>query len=376
MWDEGMSSRQPLLSLIEETMSIITEIEHEAKRGVEVWSLTWSIYLAMFRSEFETIQSVIDLVKSHRYKDCMVLLRSVFEYYFMLLLMIKGKKYKETRTYRIEPTSSLTLEAARDRTLEKWRQDWRSGKPEYAGIIDIQKGRDDRVILVTLQSEGLYMAGDVDKKGEPIPKFYFVFEEYDPSLAFLSDLPVFATEGRGLGEIAKKHKHLYSQYLYIKKIFDNLRLNELITRDQGDRFWVHYNFLSSFAHPTRWALLNYSPWTDVNAPEPVLQTLVMYYVAQFEAKLIRTVTEFFSHANRSADFSGSIALAEKLEQATKDFWFIFNEPSDLDKRESELQKTNLRILGLPVPKGTIYYTDPIERIKAVVGKENLRRLHW
>ena len=104
--------------------------------------------------------------------------------------------------------------------------------------------------------------------------------------------------------------------------------------------------------------------------------LVLYYVAQFEAMLIRIVAEFFSQANRSADFSGSVALAEKLEEATKDFWFIFNEPSALDEQESELQKTNLRILGLPVPEGTIYYIDPIERIKAVVGKENLRRLHW
>jgi len=57
-----------------------------------------------------------------------------------------------------------------------------------------------------------------------------------------------------------------------------------------------------------------------------------------------------------------------LEEATRDFWFIFNEPSTLDKQGSELQKTNLRILGLPVPEGIIYYADPIERIKAVIEK--------
>ena len=109
------------------------------------------------------------------------------------------------------------------------------------------------------------------------------------------------------------------------------------TRDQGDGFWVHYNFLSSFGHPTRRALLNYSPYTDGKAPELALETLVLDYVGQFEAMLIRIVTEFFSRVNRSADFSRYASLAEKLEEATKDFWFIFNEASNLDKEESERQ---------------------------------------
>ena len=75
----------------------------------------------------DSIRSILVLAKLRKYRDCFIILRTVFEYYFLLLLMIKGKKYRDTKTYHITPTVSKTREA-RDLTyremgngLEIWK---------------------------------------------------------------------------------------------------------------------------------------------------------------------------------------------------------------------------------------------------------------
>ena len=58
------------------------------------WDTIWTTYFQIFYSEFDSIRSTLQLLRSFKYKDCFTLLHTVFEYYFLLVLMIKGKKYR------------------------------------------------------------------------------------------------------------------------------------------------------------------------------------------------------------------------------------------------------------------------------------------
>lgn len=57
---------------------------------------------------------------------------------------------------------------------------------------------------------------------------------------------------------------------------------------------------------------------------------------------------------------------KQLEEATKDFWFIFEEPTQFDIEESENQKMLARVSGKEVTKDlVIYYANPLERLRSL-----------
>ncbi len=362
-------STLPGFELIEETAELVTNLELDVGKSItQGWSSSWTTYIRVFYSEFDSIRTIVQNLKAAKYKDCYILLRSVFEYYFVLLLMIKGKRYRETRDYNIIPETSSNTREARDKTCEKWVLDGKSGKLDPI-IKAINKGHKDDVIHVTIETEGLYERKDVEKKGEPIPMYYFVFDEYDPDVKFLAELPTLYKPGREFEKVVERHKHLYSQYLYVEKIADNLLLNNLLTKEQLDRFWVHYNFLSSFTHPTRRGVLDIQSMTysaEVSdRRNQIHEELLLHYLAHFEAMLIILVAGFFTETI-SADLKVYLEQAKKLEDHSKDFWFIYNEPISYDLIRSETSKRYMRMQGTPVPDGVLYYHDPFERMRNII----------
>ncbi len=93
-----------------------------------------------------------------------------------------------TDRYNIIPGPQLTKRQARDQTLDRWSKEWKSGKPSYKDIVNIQPGKSDDAIDVTIQTEGRYEKGDVERKGRIVSQFYFVYDQYDPDVHYLSDL--------------------------------------------------------------------------------------------------------------------------------------------------------------------------------------------
>jgi len=360
---------QGLVDRLKTTPSLLDEMKKDIEDGMTGWVSTWSDYLDIVTSEFCSLDSVLMLMRSSRYKDCMILLRTIFEYYFLLVLMMKGRRYRFTYTYHVESGKGLTQKEARDQTYEKWVKSWKSGEPRYSRVISIEKGHDDDIIRVTTEDEGLYEEKDVERKGDTTPYFFFVFQEYDPDAHFLSDLQTIYKPGSKYKQIAEKHKRFYSQYLNINKIADNLELNGLLSQEQLERFWVHYNFLSSFAHPTRRGLLELE-LKHYPASEPqtrkAIEELVLGYVAHFQAMFLRLVVDYFADKNPAADLSSYASYSKELEACARKFWFIYNEPTDIDIANSRIQKEWMKIEGLRVPDGVLYYGDPIDRMKRVI----------
>jgi len=357
------------LQLIEQTANLVSSFEADVSKSVTTgWTSSWTTYLQMFYSQFDTMRTIIRDLKAAAYKDCFILLRSLFEYHFFLLLMINGKKYRTTYEYHIVPQTSSTVKEARDKTLEKWQIEKTSGKMDQK-FKEISKGHKDDVIHVTIETEGLYEQKDIEKKNEPIPMYYFAFDEYDPDVRFLSELTTLPKHGPGFQGLVEHQKRLYNQYMYVDKMANNLLLNHLLTEEQLERFKVHYNFLSSFTHPTRRGLLGgitsavYCEDIRYRKNE-VDEELVLDYLAHFEAMTIRLLAQYFTD-RLSADLSSYVDQATKLEDDARDFWFIYNEPTEFDVKRSETEKAYMTMQKLAVPDKVLYYADPLERTEKI-----------
>lgn len=280
--------------------------------------------------------------------------------------MTNGIRYRDTRVFHITPTASRTPKEARDATYERWVKDWKSGRAEYQEFIAIDKGAEDDVIQVTFETKGLYEQKDKKKEGDAIPIFFFAFDEYDPEAHFLAGLPTLYGHGSEYANIVERHKHLYSHFLNIRKIATNLRLNNLISDEQLDRFWVHYKYLSCFVHPTRRGLLGTDGFQysieKTAKHDPVMEALILRYLAHFQIMHLRLLVGYFSERNTFAEFAKCVSQTEKLQALAND-WFIYNEPTRTDLQLSGVRKKWLEMQGLPVPEGPLYYSDPYERLK-------------
>lgn len=360
-----------LSTLVSTTAKIAEDLETNATNGLTNWVATWSTYFELFRSEFDSIRSTLALLSLSKYKDCFVILRSVFEYYFFFLLMVKGTRYRQTRTYRIQPGDSMSQKDARDKTFEKWIKEKDLMESEHTRIIGINKGHDDNVIHVTFDIEGPYNEKDVEKKGEITPIFYFVFEEYDPYVRFLAELKTLYRRGPSYDKIIEKHEHLHSQFLYIDRIEDNLKRNDLLTEEQSDRFRVHYNFLSSFTHPTRRGVrvTDSKRLSSGRSTKEAVERVILSYAAHFEAMLIRLMVDYFKRENPVVDFSVYLECAAELENGANSFWFIYNQPVPADIEASEARKKGMKTEGVDIPEGVLYYSDPILRMEGIIQRE-------
>lgn len=360
-----------LLKIVKETLELVKEIENDTTYRTKKSKDEHITFFKIFYSQFDSIQSVLILLKENKYRDCLILLRTIFETYFFLWLMMEGRRYRETREFHIIPNSWSTKSEARDKTFEKWQKDKRDNAEKYKDIIDIKKGHAEDVITVTYEWEGLYEEKDVERKGEIVTKYFFAFTEYNPEIKHLASLPTILA-GDLYPDISlkqqKDHKRLYHHYFYIESIVKNLRLNKLIIPEQDDRIWVHYNFLSMFTHTTNKGMVKLgdprSLYLQPNRKyDEVVSELILLYLCALQSMYISTIIRYFKNKSDGEWYRPYEKQIEKLNNATKDFWFILNEPTDFDINESEQKKRWLRGRKMEVNEDlVIYYTDPIERL--------------
>lgn len=368
-WIEAMTNND-LIQVSRDTINIVKDFEKTALQGLESINLSWCIYLHLGMTQFDTLDSVMILLKKRRHKDCFALLRSVFESSFFLMLMMHGKRFRETRRFKVIPNANEDSRTARDKTLAKWEQDQKSGTPNYDKIVNLGK-EDEDIILVTIEDEGLYTKEDVKKEGPVISKYYFAFDEYDPETRFTLKLPS-VSAGNPYPKIAdeqwRKQKILYHQYFYISKLKKNLKLNGFLDDEQVDRFEVHYNLLSSFVHPTKMGTTRIGETTySYPYTPPVMgiarHKLVLLYICKLQALLIRTLVDFFEKINQESNFEKYKRQVVQISAMTKDFWFIYNEPTAFDKSKSDYIKKVATDLGHKVDNTVIlYYRNPLKRL--------------
>lgn len=384
---------EKLLALSKRILHEVESLEEDAMEYVENRGHEMIVFFQFFYSQFSSMGSVLLLLKESKYKDCFIILRSIFESYLFLLQMIKGKVYKVSREYAIIPNPGNTKKDARDKTLENWKGEWKKGeKPEYKDIVGIDPKGEDKII-VTYKWEGLYEEKDINHKGYWISRYFFAFEEYSPELRFLSHLPTIAA-GDWMHDVTlrlqEEHKEIYHHAFYFNSIIENLKGNELINDEQKDRILVHYNFLSSFTHPTRNMIDSFGDprvvyikgyenkiivdrekgtVTRNNAyskhETKIIEEQILLYICKLQMLFISLILEFFVKLSSNSDWSKKyFALVKQLEEATKDFWFIFEEPTEFDIKESKMQKMWAKGREKEVPKDiVIYYKNPLERLK-------------
>jgi len=359
-----------LLSLSNKGLPIAYDFEKSALEGVDAVNHAWIETLHLGITQFETLDSVVLLLEKEKHKDSFVLLRSVFESHFFLLLMIHGKKFREARRFRVIPNAGEEAETARDETLKKWRASIKSGDPQYAKIVNLGTEGND-IILATVEDEGLYDENDVERKGPIIPRYYFAFDEYDPETRFVAELPSIS-EGdpypKITNELLKQQKMIYNQYFYVPHIERNLKINNLVDDEQQDRFDVHYSFLSMFVHPTKPGIVRREKTTHMLPYTPkvmkfVRRSLILFYVCKLQSMLLQTLVQYFQKINTKKDFKPFEEQVKIRQEATKEFWFIFDEPTEFDLKQSEnIRKTVASVGNVKPTEAIVYYRDPSKRL--------------
>ena len=116
--------------------------------GMEISNTMDFMISNVYKFGIARVDTVMVLLENSRVEDCFNILRTVFETSMHLLLMTEGKKYRQTMTYTTIPEPGSTPEQAREKTYEKWHTGWKSRQPEYANVVDIQRGRKKDTIIL------------------------------------------------------------------------------------------------------------------------------------------------------------------------------------------------------------------------------------
>jgi len=347
------------------TLQSITTIEKNLTRGKKVWEAYEETYFECVKSEFQLLDSVMKLCKDGRIKDCFVLLRSGFEMSLYFRLMTDGEIYQFDRIWNIVPLPSNSNPTARDQTYQMWMKNWKSGSELYRDVLRITKVGNES-IMTTYQLRGLYDSKDVEKKGTVIPWYLAVVGEYDADIRFLSTLPSISA-GDPFPEITSKRKIVqdlyHKRYFTFESIVRNLLLNELVTEQQAEIIRIHYNYLSSFVHPSNRSIKPMLGDSYFAKTAPLFSPwLVLLYICRISLTLLRSIILRFKRTNAQAETEVHDKIIKRLENATLYFWYIDNDPTEADLRFSNSQK-----LARPELNSNnttvIYNSDPLERLQ-------------
>ena len=362
-----------LLELASDTIYFSKDLEHDALEKVESLRVDWSVYLDIAMTQFDSLESVLLLLKKRAYKDCFTILRSVLEGTFFLRLMLYGKRFRETRLFKVSPKNGSDPKTLRDNILERWRKEKKAQNPNFNKVMSgsINPQGDD-LISITIEDEGLYPNPN-PKEQERITNYYFAFDDFDPETCFVAPLPTLSKVDPYNEQTQmkmKEQKILYHQYFYIDNIVRNLKLNNLLSDEQADRFRVHYNFLSTFVHTTKPGNFRryQKQFPGSLTPEEVERAyveLIPSYVIKLEAILLETVANYFSNVNpqAKAKLIKYLDRVQRLNSCLDDFWFIYDNPTDFDQAASDGLKKELQRNGCPdIPEGIIYYRNPLTRL--------------
>jgi len=359
---------------------IINELEELAKQGCRIsedlhFDLTFGQKVAnmydsdlfdFLTSEFQTMDSIIELTNSGKFKDAFILLRTIFEMLLYFWLMVEAEIYYTPRILTAKAENGKSAQEIRDSVFERWDKKKREGDKKYQHIIKMKKIGND-AFEVIYRNSGLY--GD---SGEMIPAYYFLLQEsYNPTEK-LADLDsIKEGEIHSNDKITKFQKDLYKFNFTFSSIIFNLLENKLISKPQDDYIKVHYNFLSKFVHPTKDASNpNFQSKRRgyPDASEETIKELIYLYLCRFEYNFFKIIINRFKKENKRAKIEKYNSLMHKLNHSSNHFWFFDNKPTPFDLDISNARKHLKRsIKKKPVSDIIIYYEDPLIRLKQLRG---------
>jgi hypothetical protein len=311
-------------------------------------------------TEMNTLMNVMNLNEQKGYKECFILLRTVLEKFLFFWLMFKGRKYRWTVTFHIIPNISKTITEARNKTLELWKNEMKSGNPYLKSVIDIQAGKKVDNIIVTYEGEGMFVEENGHQTGIAIPIYNLILES---EIKHITDPSI--SEGETPKSLKQLQNNMYHHFVYIKGILKNLTMNNLITKAQLNQINIHYNFLSNYVHPT---IANRRMWENLNflstqLHQDALKELIWLYIAKFMYLYVEVfVSSYKTTSNQSYCHKCEIIMNE-LRSLSKDLWFLNDDPTQFDIDQSNQRKMYLRARKHMTPADIIYYENPLERLQ-------------
>jgi len=360
-----------LINKSDKGFELIKKIATDSRHGLEIQNTYYDYLFDIIQSGFESLESVSKLALEGKFKDSFTILRSVFETTLFFWLMVHGKKYRLSTTYKIKPKERHSSKETRDNTLQKWRELKKSHHSSFEDILQMQPEGEDK-IKVSYEYEGMYEDNDKNRTGEFIPFYWSVLaQHYDQFSKFNLNLPSIKTgnifDEKKNKETSVEQNTLYSKYMHIDAIIKNLVLNNLISKTQEDYVRIHYNFLSSYTHPTKemfqFKRENTAGFITSDIPEDVIKEQILLYICRLQYHLLKILLERIEKYNPNAKIQDYKDHINILDSITSHFWFIDNNPTKYDITVSEQMKRMAKTFaGKETDEIIMYYENPLQRL--------------
>lgn len=338
----------PIDSQIKELETAVESLvaKYESVKSKISWGnvsyILYSDYFEIANFQVDSLQSVTYLNNLDKYRDCIILLRTIFENYLMFILITKGKLYPRFFTKNKGEKLPEAIDRA-NKEIEDYKLKTGDNKVKKAQKSKLFKDGFEVIY------EGPYIDGKKGK-GQLVPFYYSVFEKFDPTTAFLNESDYFnylaIYPKLNQKHLAEKSAHLglYKNFLTFNSILYALRLNRIINEKEEKRARAHYCFLSKSVHASRSGISYINPLRqfgfidslkEINQPNKTLKLLIMLYAGYLASGYIETALDVVQNAPKRyiKKIESQAIKKEVLEFYNKYnyFWFIFNKPHGYDK---------------------------------------------
>lgn len=285
-------------------------------------------YISWINHQIVSLKDTFNLLQENSYKSVFSLIRTVFEAYWIINLSMNGTKYYID--YMPEKGHNI------QKIYQKLVKDFETNKSNMTkiGILEIQPPKNNKIKLV--------YSGLRNKDGKIIPKYYFLFKDYNPEIAYLG-LEDSYHEDENFNiirdKLIKKHKDLKWFFSFQRGIKYHLLLNNLVTEEEYKRAMVHYNFLSMWVHPSINSIQfiqknvhGMGDFKEIKKYDFFLTRLALIYIGNIMCLFLNSFLKFSERQiiekkiisiRHKSDFEKSI---NDFLDLTSYFWFIYNEP--------------------------------------------------
>ena len=316
---------------------------------------------------------VRELSDNRLYPSAFALLRTALEHHLIDHLVFLSNRYVQI------------FDNVSDDQWNRLIADFDAGVPEARTIVE-RPTRSNRG-RVTVVREGLYPSDDdPDAARYTISPQYFVLQDYSPFVGRPTDQEFLDD---GLTDVedritqARRHRTLWEQHLKWGSITESLRRNGFYSDEETLQLYVHYRFLSAFAHGTDAAYRLAYPRGIAGGTPPVYDhyssELVLLYVNALAARELEALLEMTRRQPR-VDVPAREqlkAVAGRSRQVSSYLWFPGDGPHEYDRvteanrrvwRNYREHHDLTRARGEAVPPSQLpteevgYYDNPLERI--------------
>ncbi len=345
-----MMTEQTKNTVIQDLQKLVIDIAnsiatiHQGITYGEIGYTLYSDYFEVANYQLAQVESVIQLANGRSYREAFIILRTLFEHMLLFRLMTVADKYfilfKKNRN-----ESDATAIARLNSEIQTAKQ---QGKKTSA-LRAVNYSRDGVVAVIY---QGPYVDGE-KKKGNLVPYYLSLFNQFNPTAAFLDDGEYFdylpssfraAERNSRNANTQRENKYIYTHYLSFTGMLKSLEINKMYSKKEITRIKAHYNFLSEFTHPTKGSMSvlkarnhqnsHIQNFDEIREHKPTLCLLASLYLGNIVASIGGDLLNVLVNAPKKHFKSVNSDLDTKLKKfytSTDYFWFIDNGPHSYDK---------------------------------------------